>query len=157
MANELTVQVRGLVKEFGERRVLDGLDLAVRRGEFVALLGRSGSGKSTLLRILSGLDGDITGESIVDGTVSVAFQQPRLLDWRKVWRNVVLGLKVDRRFVESVLLDLAGRYPEAIGRIVETTRNLPVRNLYRDNGFALGEDGAWRRKLEVIHKAALAG
>ena len=111
MANELTVQVRGLVKEFGERRVLDGLDLAVRRGEFVALLGRSGSGKSTLLRILSGLDGDITGESIVDGTVSVAFQQPRLLDWRKVWRNVVLGLKVDdprgtaRRALAEVQLD----------------------------------------------------
>ena len=110
MANELTVHVRGLTKQFGDRRVLDGLDLAVRKGEFVALLGRSGSGKSTLLRILSGLDSDITGESIVDGTVSVAFQQPRLLDWRKVWRNVVLGLKVAdprgtaRRALEEVQL-----------------------------------------------------
>jgi sulfonate transport system ATP-binding protein len=121
VANELTVRVRGLVKEFGARRVLDGLDLAVRKGEFVALLGRSGSGKSTLLRILSGLDGDITGESTVDGTVSVAFQQPRLLDWRKVWRNVVLGLKVEdprgtaqRALAEVQLVDRADAWPRTL-------------------------------------------
>jgi sulfonate transport system ATP-binding protein len=121
VANELTVQVRGLVKEFGPRRVLDGLDLAVRKGEFVALLGRSGSGKSTLLRILSGLDGDTTGESTVDGTVSVAFQQPRLLDWRKVWRNVVLGLKIgdprgtaQRALAEVQLSDRADAWPRTL-------------------------------------------
>jgi sulfonate transport system ATP-binding protein len=121
VANELTVHVRGLVKQFGERRVLDGLDLAVRKGEFVALLGRSGSGKSTLLRILSGLDGDITGESTVDGTVSVAFQQPRLLDWRTVWRNVVLGLKIadprgtaERALAEVHLTDRADAWPQTL-------------------------------------------
>lgn len=121
MASELTVHVRGLVKEFGSRRVLDGLDLAVRQGEFVALLGRSGSGKSTLLRILSGLDSDISGQSAVDGTVSIAFQQPRLLDWRKVWRNVVLGLKTDdprgtaqRALAEVQLGDRADAWPRTL-------------------------------------------
>ena len=121
MANELTVHVRGLVKQFGDRRVLDGLDLAVRKGEFVALLGRSGSGKSTLLRILSGLDRDVTGESTVDGTVSVAFQQPRLLDWRTVWRNVVLGLKIadprgtaERALAEVHLTELADAWPQTL-------------------------------------------
>jgi sulfonate transport system ATP-binding protein len=121
VANELTVHVRGLVKEFGDRRVLDGLDLAVRKGEFVALLGRSGSGKSTLLRVLSGLDVDYTGESTVDGTVSVAFQQPRLLDWRKVWRNVVLGLKApdprataQRALAEVQLTDRADAWPRTL-------------------------------------------
>ncbi|MDI5975115.1 ABC transporter ATP-binding protein [Amycolatopsis magusensis] len=92
MARELTVRVRGLSREFGERTVLKGLSLEIADGEFVALLGRSGSGKSTLLRVLAGLDTGISGEASVRGTVSVAFQQPRLLPWRRVWRNVVLGL-----------------------------------------------------------------
>lgn len=87
------VSVRGLVKEFGPRRVLDGLDLEVAPGEFVALLGRSGCGKSTLLRVLAGLDDEIGGAFSVPEKVSVAFQQPRLLPWRRVWRNVSLGLR----------------------------------------------------------------
>jgi sulfonate transport system ATP-binding protein len=85
-------RVTGLTKRYGDRVVLDDLDLEIAPGEFVALLGHSGSGKSTLLRVLAGLDRDIDGEVHVDGTVSVAFQQPRLLPWRRVWRNIVLGL-----------------------------------------------------------------
>ncbi|MBB4683338.1 ABC transporter ATP-binding protein [Amycolatopsis jiangsuensis] len=92
MAEPVTT-VSGLTKRFGDRAVLNGVDLSIERGEFVALLGRSGSGKSTLLRVLAGLDTEIEGKSEVDGTVSVAFQQPRLLPWRKVWRNIVLGLR----------------------------------------------------------------
>lgn len=86
------VTVRGLTKRFGSRTVLDQLDLDIAPGEFVALLGHSGSGKSTLLRVLAGLDREVDGSADVDGTVSVAFQQPRLLPWRRVWRNIVLGL-----------------------------------------------------------------
>jgi sulfonate transport system ATP-binding protein len=99
------VSIRGLVKEFGERRVLDRVDLDIAPGEFVALLGRSGSGKSTLLRILAGLDSEVQGTFEVPGTVSVAFQQPRLLPWRRVWRNVSLGLRnVDGRAVAEKAL-----------------------------------------------------
>jgi sulfonate transport system ATP-binding protein len=99
------VSIRGLVKDFGERRVLDHVDLEIAPGEFVALLGRSGSGKSTLLRILAGLDPDVSGSFEVPGTVSVAFQQPRLLPWRRVWRNVSLGLRgVDGRAVAEKAL-----------------------------------------------------
>ncbi|MBV2365354.1 ABC transporter ATP-binding protein [Streptomonospora nanhaiensis] len=85
-------RVRGLTKEFTGRRVLDGLDLDLADGQFTALLGRSGSGKSTLLRVLAGLDRDFGGESATADTVMVAFQEPRLLPWKRVWANTVLGL-----------------------------------------------------------------
>ncbi|HYS37366.1 MAG TPA: ABC transporter ATP-binding protein, partial [Pseudonocardiaceae bacterium] len=117
----MTVSVRGLGKSFGDLRVLDGLDLTIAPGEFVALLGRSGSGKSTLLRVLAGLDRDVTGEFTVRGTVSVAFQQPRLLPWRRVWRNVVLGLPTDdpkgtasQALAEVRLADRFGAWPNTL-------------------------------------------
>ena len=75
--------------------MLRSLDLDIALGEFVALLGRSGEGKSTLLRALAGLDRDVTGEVVVDGTVGVAFQDPRLLPWKRVLANVCLGLRVE--------------------------------------------------------------
>ena len=87
-----TVRATQLVKRFGERTVLDGLELALRPGEFVALLGPSGCGKTTLLRLLAGLDAADSGAVEVPDARAVVFQEPRLLPWQRVWRNVVLGV-----------------------------------------------------------------
>ncbi|MDF3290341.1 ABC transporter ATP-binding protein [Streptomyces silvisoli] len=86
------VRIDGLTRSFDGRTVIGGLDLAVAPGEFVALLGRSGCGKSTLLRVLAGLDRDFQGTVLVPRRRAVAFQAPRLMPWKRVWRNVLLGL-----------------------------------------------------------------
>jgi len=91
------VTVRDLHRSFGDREVLRGLDLDLRAGEFVALLGRSGSGKSTFLRALAGLDPGVTGHLVVPEARAVVFQDPRLLPWERVLTNVVLGLDGTRR------------------------------------------------------------
>ena len=88
------VRVRNLVRRFTLKGVLNGVDLDIARGEFVALLGRSGSGKSTLLRAIAGLDHEAegSGELIAPERLSVVFQDARLLPWKRVLDNVVLGL-----------------------------------------------------------------
>jgi sulfonate transport system ATP-binding protein len=89
---EVVVRVRNFTRRFEETTVLDGLDLELRRGEFVALLGRSGSGKTTLLRTLAGLDPVSDQDVTAPQARAVVFQDARLLPWKKVWRNVALGL-----------------------------------------------------------------
>ena len=88
------VSVRDLIRGFGPKGVLNGVDLDIAPGEFVALLGPSGCGKSTLLRALAGLDHDVKGSGVINvpDRVSVVFQDSRLLPWDTVLGNVTLGL-----------------------------------------------------------------
>ncbi|GAB5096271.1 ABC transporter ATP-binding protein [Caballeronia sp. LP006] len=87
----LAVSVRGLQRRYGKRVVIDALDLDIRKGEFVALLGESGCGKTTLLRALAGLDRPDAGEIRAPERPSVVFQEHRLLPWATLWENVALG------------------------------------------------------------------
>ena len=107
------VQVRGLVRTFTLKGVLNGIDLDIAEGEFVALLGRSGSGKSTLLRALAEIDHEAegTGEIRLPERLSVIFQDARLLPWMRVLDNVLLGIKGGEARARTALAEvgLSGR------------------------------------------------
>ncbi|MFE4695715.1 ABC transporter ATP-binding protein [Streptomyces sp. NPDC056738] len=107
------VIVERVVRQFGDRVVLDRLDLTIEDGELVILLGPSGCGKSTLLRLLAGLDRPDGGRVEVPAKRAVVFQADRLLPWQRVQRNITLGLHgadADQR-ARDVLAEvgLAGR------------------------------------------------
>ncbi|MFT4128041.1 MAG: ABC transporter ATP-binding protein [Gordonia sp. (in: high G+C Gram-positive bacteria)] len=105
------VRARQISRAFGDVEVLHDIDLDIDRGEIIALVGRSGSGKSTLLRIIAGLDGGFHGSLEVDGSRAVAFQEPRLLPWRKVRANVSLNLSrpgLSRREIDALAVDALG-------------------------------------------------
>ena len=80
-------------------RVLENINLAVRPGEFVSIVGASGCGKSTLLRLIAGLDVDYAGDIVYQGARvtgtdlgrGIVFQEHRLFPWLTVWQNVALA------------------------------------------------------------------
>jgi len=80
------VRIRGLAKSFRRGtetiHVFEGVDLDIRRGEFLALMGPSGSGKSTLLNVLAGLDRPDTGTVEVDGEAVTRMTARQLAAWR---------------------------------------------------------------------------
>ncbi|WP_434040940.1 MULTISPECIES: ABC transporter ATP-binding protein [Sorangium] len=109
-------------KRFGDKPVLSGIELDVRPGELLTIVGRSGSGKSTLLRILCGLEQPTGGAARVltregGAAVRVVFQEPRLMPWRTVLQNVCIGLPRERRerardvLARVGLLDRQDDYP----------------------------------------------
>ncbi|OKH67178.1 sulfonate ABC transporter ATP-binding protein [Mycobacterium sp. SWH-M3] len=103
---DAVVIAKGVRKRFGTNVVLDDLNLEIRAGEFVALLGRSGSGKSTFLRALGALDGDVDGHLRVPERRAIVFQDPRLLPWQRVLANVTIGLPATRAVQQGALAAL---------------------------------------------------
>ncbi|MER8088215.1 ABC transporter ATP-binding protein [Streptomyces sp. NPDC058316] len=153
---EIAVRVEGLTRSFDGRAVIDGLDLSLHAGDFTALLGRSGCGKSTLLRVLAGLDREIEGTVLVPRRRAVAFQAPRLMPWKRVWRNVLFGLpgRPERALEERALMEVgpserSGAWPRTLSG-GEAQRASLARALVREPDLLLldepfGALDAWTR------------
>jgi NitT/TauT family transport system ATP-binding protein len=90
------VALRGVSKSFGNApRVLDGIDLEVKPGEFLCLVGASGCGKSTLLSLVAGLDEPTAGTVHHHGNAAaLMFQEPALFPWLSAGQNVELALRL---------------------------------------------------------------
>jgi sulfate transport system ATP-binding protein len=102
------IQLSGLCKSFGATSVLDGIDLTIAPGSFVALLGASGSGKTTLLRLIAGLEQPDAGHITIDGQdattlpsgarhMGFVFQNYALFGHMSVFENIAFGLRVKPR------------------------------------------------------------
>jgi NitT/TauT family transport system ATP-binding protein len=106
------VRLEGVCKTFNNGTVaLTGVDLEIRRGEFLSLLGPSGCGKSTILRLLSGLTGTTNGWinwAQAENELGFVFQEPTLMPWASVFNNVWLPLRlkgVSRRDAQGQIMD----------------------------------------------------
>jgi sulfonate transport system ATP-binding protein len=95
---KVSFSFRNVAKQYGGKAVLQGIDLEVYEGQFVAIIGKSGCGKSTLLRLLAGLEKPTSGEIVTavrgdnQKRTRIMFQEPRLLPWARVSANVDVGL-----------------------------------------------------------------
>ncbi len=125
------LQAKGLTKIYGSGdnavHALDGVDLSVEKGEFVAIVGTSGSGKSTLLHLLGGLDRPTRGIVTVDGQNIFSLKEEALTIFRRrkigfVFQayNLVPVLNVYENIVLPIQLDGGKVNPEFVERIVQT-------------------------------------
>ena len=133
----VSLELRNLVKRYPEGTALDGIDLEVRRGEFLTLLGPSGSGKTTALNLTAGFTEPTSGEILMDGepiakvrphrrNIGVVFQHYALFPNMSVGANVAFALKrrgigkqdIERKVHEALelveLADLADRRPKQL-------------------------------------------
>src|SRR2546423_1309493 len=149
------VEVRNLSRRFGDLHAVDGVDLSIRDGEFLVLLGSSGSGKTTLLRMIAGLERPTSGEIHMGGErvdadvpprargIAMVFQSYALYPHRTVFKNIAFPLEACRtprsQIVEKVrrasemfgISHLSGRYPRQLS-VGERQRVALCRALVRD-------------------------
>lgn len=91
------MHLKNIVKNYGEKRVLGGIDIEIEEGKITAILGESGCGKSTLLNIIAGKIKDYSGDVIFEREhekgISYVFQEDTLIPWKTVYNNLEFVLK----------------------------------------------------------------
>ncbi len=129
MSDDIAIRVRGLVTRFGDQVVHDGIDLDVKRGEIIGVVGPSGTGKSVLLREIVGLDKPTAGEitfpyheaNSIEPRLGVMFQDGALFSNLTLLENVEAPLREHthispnlRSEIASLKLFMAGLDPDAL-------------------------------------------
>ena len=108
------MEVKNICKTYqsqnGEIEALKNISFDICEGEYISIIGPSGCGKSTLLSIISGLENKTSGEIYIDGKIGYMLQKDNLLEWRTIYKNVLLGLEIqkentpeNRAYVEELL------------------------------------------------------
>ena len=128
---KVKVQVKGLVKSFGELEVLKGMDLEVADGEVVCLIGPSGSGKSTFLRCLNRLETITGGEVVVDGFDIT----DKGTDINKVRENIGMVFQHFNLFPHKTVLENITMAPVQLKKMTLDEAKTVGRNLLKDVGL----------------------
>ena len=98
--SNIVLDVKNICKTYqsknGEIDALNKINFNVKEGEYISIIGPSGCGKSTLLSIIAGLEDKTSGEVIVNGKIGYMLQKDNLLEWRTIYKNVLLGLEIQK-------------------------------------------------------------
>jgi len=141
------LELRSVVKRFGEVTVVQQLDLAVREGEFVVLLGESGCGKSTTLRMVAGLE-EVSEGTILIGGRDVTHLPPMARDIAMVFQNYALYPHMNVAQNMSFALDLAGRPAREIAdKVAAAAKVLNIEHLLQRKPKELS--GGQRRRVAI--------
>jgi NitT/TauT family transport system ATP-binding protein len=119
------LNLAGVSFGFGSRPVLNGVEIVVRRNEFIAVVGASGCGKTTLLNLMAGVYQPTSGAASREGVVRMVYQDGGLFPWLTAWQNVSLGVRhvrdrneqhrqVDAMLALVGLTRFAGHYPHQL-------------------------------------------
>tara|TARA_B100000678_G_scaffold288268_1_gene296395 strand:- start:521 stop:1306 length:786 start_codon:yes stop_codon:yes gene_type:complete len=128
MSDEPIIKVRGLKNTFGEQVVHEDLDLDVRRGEILGVVGGSGTGKSVLMRSIIGLQTPVAGEAEVFGEHVIGRSEDETIDIRKRWGVLFQGgaLFSTLTVAENVQVPLREFYPDLSLALMDEIANFKV-------------------------------
>ena len=156
---EALYQVRGLVKKYGSRTILGGLDFDVYRGECLAILGKSGSGKSVTLRQLNGLEKPDAGSVVFDGVELSALEERELFPLR---RRIAMLFQSGALFdsmnvLDNVAFPLREHTDLSEKDIAETVRQKLAKVNLKDVERKLPSDlsGGMRKRVALARSLAL--
>jgi phospholipid/cholesterol/gamma-HCH transport system ATP-binding protein len=154
------IELRGVTKKYGSRLILNAVDLSIRRGEVMVIMGGSGTGKSVSLRHMNGLERADEGRVLVDGLdisdlsedelvpvrrkVGMLFQSGALFDSMTVFENIAFALREHTQMTEK---EIASRVEEVLGYV----------NLGRDVERQLPSSlsGGMRKRVSLARTVAL--